>query len=336
MKLKLVFVGLIGVLVFFIGLFLGNNIMSGIALITALLFFAAHTISIPAYKSYAFTILIFAIIAAAMYFPAFFISYKEFEFKEMIVPLLMLVMFGMGCNLSANDFLLVLKEPKGVIVGLVCMYSVMPVMGFSLAHFSTLPPEIAAGIILVGCSPSGLASNIMAYISKANLALSLTLTAISTLLAPLFTPVLMQKLAGAYLDINILDMFWSISKIVIIPIVAGVIFNKIVKDGGSLVKRIMPIISKGGIIILIAITTSLGRESLLSVGLILIAVVIVHNLFGYTLGYYLARLMKLEKNSARTIAFEVGMQNTGLASGLAVEMGKVATTGLAPALFAHL
>lgn len=285
------------------------------------------------FSGFAFTFCIFAAVAASMFYPHAFTGIGNFEFKHLIVPLLMLIMFGMGTSMSADDFVRVAKMPKGVFIGLVCQFTIMPIVGFGLAVTSGLPAEIAVGIILVGCSPSGLASNVMAYISGANLALSLTLTAVSTLLAPFITPIYMSLLADQFVPIDAVAMFWSISKIVILPILAGLTFNHLLHGKFPLIDNAMPKISMLGIALIITIITAAGRDSLLSIGLILVAVVLIHNLLGYLLGYASAKIMGMDEASSRTIAFEVGMQNSGLASGIALEMSKVATMGLAPAVF---
>ncbi|UII80345.1 bile acid:sodium symporter family protein [Flagellimonas sp. CMM7] len=284
-------------------------------------------------KGLAFTILILAAIAASLFYPGFFVELGGFLLKRLIVPLLIIIMFGMGTSMSINDFVGVLKMPKGVLIGLLAQFTIMPFIGFGLTYVSGLPPEIAAGVILVGCSPSGLASNVMAYISGANLALSLTLTACATLLAPLMTPFLMKLLADQLVPIDFLGMLWSIMKIVIFPIIAGLLFHKLAHGRFKWLDRAMPIVSMMGIAIIITIITAAGRDSLLAMGMVLIAVVVAHNCCGYLLGYAGGRLFGLDKKSARTIAFEVGMQNAGLASGIALEMGKLATMGLAPAVF---
>lgn len=270
---------------------------------------------------------------AALAFPSLFTQVGSFSLTQLIIPLLMLIMFGMGTSLSISDFARVMSMPKKVGVGLLCQYTIMPLLGVSLAIASGLPAEIAAGIVLVGCSPGGLASNVMAYISGANLALSLTLTAFSTLLAPFLTPLLMSLLADQYIEINTVQMFWSISKIVILPVIAGLVFNHFLSQRLPWVNQLMPLVSMAGIVIVIAIITAAGRDSLLSIGFVLIAVVIVHNVAGILIGYFAAKLIKMSEADARAIAFEVGMQNSGLASGIAVSLGKVATLGLAPALF---
>jgi len=312
---------------------MGNGASAGIPII---LFFISLALAVRSYhhvKGLSFTILIFAAVAAAMYYPALFLEIGGFNLKGLIVPLLMIIMFGMGSSMSLNDFVGVVKMPKGVIIGILCQFTIMPLVGFGLATASNLPPEIAAGIILVGCSPSGLASNVMSFISKSNLALSLTLTAIATLLAPLFTPLLMKLLANQLVPINFVGMLMSILKIVIVPILLGLVFNHFFSGKFKWLDTAMPIVSMAGIAIIITIITAAGRDSLLTIGLTLILVVIIHNVLGYFLGYGVSRLFGLDPKSARTVAFEVGMQNSGLASGIALEMGRVATMGLAPAVF---
>lgn len=288
------------------------------------------------FKGFSFTVLIFAAVAASLFYPQYFTEIQGYKLSNLIVPLLIIIMFGMGTSIGIKDFVGVVKMPKGVLVGLIAQFTIMPFIGFGLAKASGLPPEIAAGIILVGCSPSGLASNVMAYISGANLALSLTLTAVATLLSPLLTPFFMQLLADELVPIDFVAMFWSIIKIVILPILAGLLFNHFAHGKIAWLDKIMPKISMAAIAIIITIITASGRDSLLSIGLVLIGVVFAHNLSGYLLGYYGSKLVGLDEKSSRTVAFEVGMQNAGLASGIALEMGRLATMGLAPAVFGPL
>ena len=284
-------------------------------------------------KGFSFTLLIFAAVAASLFYPKLFLQIGSFKLTGLIVPLLIIIMFGMGTSIGIKDFVGVVKMPKGVLVGLIAQFTIMPFIGFGLAKVSGLPPEIAAGIVLVGCSPGGLASNVMAYISGANLALSLTLTAVSTLLSPLLTPFFMQLLANELVPIDFLAMFWSIMKIVILPIAAGLLFNHFAHGKFTWLDKAMPKVSMAAIAIIITVITASGRDSLLSIGFILILVVIIHNFSGYLLGYYGSKLIGLDEKSSRTVAFEVGMQNSGLASGIALEMGRLATMGLAPAVF---
>ena len=301
-----------------------------------IIFFLSLAIAIRKHRifgGFSYTILIFAAVVASMYYPQYFSKIGNFDLKNLIVPLLMIIMFGMGTAMSLKDFQGVIKMPKGVLVGIVCQFTIMPFVGFGLASLFDFPPEIAAGIILVGSSPSGLASNVMAYISNANLALSLTLTAVATLLAPIFTPFMMKMLANELVPINFLAMLWSIIKIVILPIIAGLLFNRFAHGRFSWLDKAMPIVSMGGIAVIITIITAAGRDSLLTIGLTLVLVVVIHNTAGYFFGYWGSRIVGLDQRSARTVAFEVGMQNAGLASGIALEMGRVATMGLAPAVF---
>jgi len=287
-------------------------------------------------KGFTYSTMIFAAVTTALYYPDYFIELNGFKFTTLIIPLIQIIMFGMGTSMSVDDFVAVVKTPKAVFIGVGAQFIIMPLLGFTLANISGFEPEIAAGIILIGCSPSGLASNVMNYLAKANLALSITITSITTLLAPLVTPLLMKLLAGAFVEINMLNMMWDISKMIIIPIGAGLIFNKLLHGKSKWLDAAMPLVSMFGIGIIITIITAAGRNSLLEIGFVLIGLVLIHNLFGYTLGYWTGRLFKMNERDSRTIAIEVGMQNGGLASGIAKEMGKIATVGLAAAVFGPL
>lgn len=310
--------------------------LSGPVLISFFIVVVCFLKSTKRFADFSFTFVIFAAATAALYYPSLFTGLGDFQSKSLIVPLLMIIMFGMGTSMSIGDFTRVAKMPKGVIVGLICQFTIMPIVGVGLAIASGLPPEIAAGIILIGCSPSGLASNVMAYISGANLALSLTLTAVSTLIAPFLTPLYMSWFAGELVPIDSGAMFLSISKIVILPIVAGLIFNHLFHGRFDFIDRAMPKISMIAIAVIITIITAVGRDNLLSIGGTLVVVVLIHNILGYVFGYTGAKLLGMDDPSSRTIAFEVGMQNSGLASGIALEMGRVASMGLAPAVFGPL
>ena len=194
------------------------------------LFFVSLAISFhghPKLKKFAYTIWIFAAVTVSMNYPQLFRQIGDFDLKKTIVPLLQIIMFGMGSQLSIKNFADVIRMPRGVIIGIICQFTIMPIVGVSIAKAFGFPPEIAAGIILVGSSPSGLASNVMSFIARANLALSVTLTAVATMLAPLMTPLLMKLLAGQYVPIDFWGMMLSIVNIVILPIVAGLIFNAI-------------------------------------------------------------------------------------------------------------
>ncbi|MCU4173806.1 bile acid:sodium symporter family protein [Carboxylicivirga sp. N1Y90] len=375
--------------------------LAPIFLISGIIGLAIFTNKIKFWGGFSFSLWILGAVVASLSYPEYFLSIGDFKTELLIVPLLQLIMFGMGSQMSLNDFAGVIKMPKGVLIGVVCQFTIMPVIGFSIAYIFKFPPEIAAGIILVGSSPSGMASNVMSFIAKANLALSVTLTAFATLLSPLMTPLMMKIFASEMVTINFLDMMAGIFNMVILPICAGLIFNlfafgdntrktKIIqllayfaiiviknilnsvggdsvmyyeffkgvlfdglnfivlpiivalafknfmKEGRETLNKILSFTSMFGIAVIIVVITAAGRDSLLEVGLMLILACLLHNTLGYGLGYSLSRLFGLKEQDCRTIALEVGMQNGGLASGLALQMGKVATVGLAPAVFGPL
>lgn len=287
-------------------------------------------------KGLSFTVIIFAAVTLAMFHPGYFLQWGDFKLSDLIIPLIQLLMFGMGASMSVNDFAAVVKSPKGVMIGVLSQFTIMPLLGFTLASLTNFPAEIAAGIVLIGCSPSGLASNVMSYLAKANLALSITITSITTLIAPFVTPFLMKLFAGALIEIDVMKMMWDIFKMIIIPIGAGLIFNKLLSGKSKWLDEAMPYVSMFSIAFIITIITAAGRESLLRIGALLIGVAIIHNMLGYLLGYWSGRLFKMPERDCRTIAIEVGMQNAGLASGIAKEMGKIATVGLAAAVFGPL
>ena len=295
------------------------------------LFSRKETSSGLSFPTYVLAIAIFA-----LSHPEYLTRWASMDTSILIVPLLQIIMFGVGTEMSLGDFKGVIRMPKGVLIGIACQFSVMPLLGFGIASLFGFPAEIAAGIILLGSSPSGLASNVMSYLAKANLALSVTMTAFATLLAPIITPFLMQLLAGQLIEVNFLAMMWSIIQIVIIPIGIGLLFNHSIKGKISWLDKLMPVLSMGGIVLIIGIITANGRDSLLDIGALLILACIIHNAFGYILGYFVAKASGMDESSCRTIALEVGMQNSGLASGIAVQMGKIATLGLAPAVFGPL
>ena len=284
-------------------------------------------------KGLSYTVMIIGVVSFAMYHPQYFKTIGNFKLSALIIPLLQIIMFGMGTELSLKDFVNVVRMPKGIIVGVVFHYLIMPLLGFAIANLFQFPNEIAAGIILVGCCPSGLASNVMSYLARANLALSVSVTTISTLLAPFLTPLLLQWLGGSFVQIDFWGMVWDITKIVIIPIVAGLAFHYLMRGKYNWLDKIMPLLSMAGIACILAIMVAAGRDNLLKVGALLLVATFLHNVAGFFLGYWSARLLNFHERDCRTIALEVGMQNAGLATGLALTMGKIATVGLAPAIF---
>lgn len=351
------------------------------------------------FQGYQFTAWILAVVTLAMLYPAQILHVGNFDMRNKWVMLIaiQLVMFGMGTQMSLHDFAGVVKSPRGVFVGIICHFSVMPLVGLALTKIFHFPPEIAAGIILIGSCSSGLASNVMAYIARSNLALSVTVTAVTTMMAPVMTPFWMKVLAGEMVAVSYLNMMVEIVKIVLVPIGAALIHDFLKRasppgrhavwgiaaaaaawlmflifGGWDMVKanvsgdswrtmiclggfllsafligglyhvltlrlgwldRFMPTLAIGGILYVTAMTTAAGRDNLLKIGAMLFVASILHNLAGYCFGYYLSRAAGLDKYSARSIAFEVGLQNGGMASGLANAMGKLGTVGLAAAIF---
>ena len=378
----------------------GNGASAGPLVVGCLVCLAIGFRGFAPTKPLAFTAWLFTAVAASLYYPQFFGSWGGVKSSLLIVPLMQIIMFGMGSHMSLNDFAGIIKMPKGVFIGVVVHYMIMPMTAFCISRIFSFPPEITAGIILIGCVPSGLASNVMCYISRANVPLGITIGAVSTLLAPFVTPVLMKYIAGQYIEISVWNMMFDILNMIILPLIAGFIFKmfynaeetkksmavqlpvyfviialtgllpllskqaafgaiawsvarsawwffvlpmagaailrRVLKGDQTLIKKILSSFSMIGIAVIITVTTAAGRESLLAMGALLIFTSFLHNITGYVLGYGSARLFRMSEQDCRTIAFECGMQNAGMASGLAMQMGKIATVGLAPAVFSPL
>ena len=216
------------------------------------------------------------------------------------------------------------------------LFLIMALVAFSLAKLFGLSREVSGGVILVDCMRGVTASNVMSYLAKANVRLSVTMTSVSTLLSPLMMPELMYWLGKEFIEVDFLAMFLDIVKMVILPVCAGLVVNHFLACRLRWLIRLMPLVSMLGIALIILIVTAAGRNSLLNVGLLLLLALICHMAMGTLLGYGCGRLFKLPERDCRTIALEVGMQNSGLASGFAMQMGKLATVGLAPAVFSPL
>jgi BASS family bile acid:Na+ symporter len=353
----------------------------------------------PALRSFTFTAWVVTFVTAAMVWPRAFDTWWSYDLKNLVVPLVQIIMFGMGTKLSGADFLRVFAMPWPVFIGVTFHYGVMPLSGFALAKLFGFPPEVAAGVILIGSVSSGAASNLIAYLSGGNVALAVTITACSTLLSPLMTPFLMKTLAGRLVPIDFFKMVLEILNMVIVPVLSGLVANRILysdrgfsRDGRQLaaiallslliavgiggipsvtlgraaavqsgtvvglallgavalaklclsvlagrpntwMDRVLPLVSMVGICLIIGIITVRSREKLLTVGGTLILAAMLHNTVGYLLGYWLARGIGLDEITCRTIAIEVGMQNGGMASGLAMGVLNSADAALAPAIF---
>jgi bile acid:Na+ symporter, BASS family len=280
-----------------------------------------------------FTFMVFAFAAAALTFPAAFISWGSFELKNSIAPLVQLILFGMGMTLTFDDFKRVLKMPKAVIVGFSLQYTIMPVVGFLCARTFGLEAEVAAGLILIGSCPGGVASNVIAYLANANVPLSVTMTACSTLLSPLMTPLAMKLLAGTFVPIAFMPMFISIIKMIIVPLVLGLLIHRYLPKLAKELVKVLPFLAMLSICLIIAVTIALSRDDLLKVGLTLFAASACHNALGLALGYNAARLCKLDKRDSRTVALEVGLQNGGMATGLAFNVLESVKAAMASATF---
>lgn len=311
----------------------GLNV-TGIFVIAALVCLAIGGLGKPAIKPLAFTIWVIVAVAIGMFFPEYFRQIGDFKMTKLIVPLIQLIMFSMGTEMSLKDFESVFKTPKAVLIGLVCHFTIMPLVGVTLATSFGFEPEIAAGIVLMGCVPSGVTSNVLAFIAKANLPLSVTIATVSTLIAPLATPFLMKMLAGQFVEINYVAMMLHVTEIIIVPILLGLAVNKLIRNQGQWIKSSMPILSMYGVFLVVLLIVASGRDALLNIGPLLFVASMIHHSLGYFLGYWSGKLLKLDEATCRTISLEVGMQNAGLASGIALQMGKVATVGLASAIAA--
>jgi len=288
---------------------------------------------LPNLHGFGFTISVALAVAASMTWPGLFSRWGTFETKALIVPLIQLIMFGMGTTLSMGDFTRVLRMPWPVFVGMALQFGVMPFVGWALASTLGFPPLVAAGVVLVGACPGGVASNVITYLAGGNVALSVTMTACSTLLSPLMTPTMMKLLAGQFVPVDFWKMMLDILYMIVLPIALGLVVNRLLHGRAEWIKKSLPFVSMAGICLIIAIITSLSRDSLLAVAPLLFLAVVVHNAVGYVLGYGGARLLGLPERDARTVAIEVGLQNAGMASGLAISALKSTDAGLAPAIF---
>ena len=262
-------------------------------------------------NTFAIWVILFAILA-------FFIPDGFTWIAPHISLLLGIIMFGMGLTLSLDDFKGIVKAPKSVFIGVLAQYSIMPLLAFGLATLFQLPPEVAVGVILVGCCPGGTASNVMTFLAKGNTALSVTITAVSTILAPVLTPTLTLLFASKWLPVSAGDMFLSIVQIVLIPIVLGVIVRLLFQKQVDKSVKVLPLVSVVGIVAVASAVVAVNKESIATTGLLIFSVVILHNVLGLLVGYLLAKILRLDFQDQKAISIEVGMQNSGLGSALAL------------------
>ncbi len=231
--------------------------------------------------------------------------------------LLGMVMFGMGLTININDFKIVFSRPRDIIIGCIAQFTIMPSLAWCLAKLFNLPPELAIGVILVGCCPGGTSSNVITYLAGGDLPLSVGFTSISTLLAPLLTPLLTWMLAGTYVNVSIWSMFISIISVVILPIFLGFIVKYYFRDLSIKIADYLPAFSTIAITLIVAAVVSSNSSSLRTSGMLIILVVVCHNILGYATGFLLGKILKLAYPKRIAICVEVGMQNSGLACSLA-------------------
>lgn len=261
-------------------------------------------------KTFAIWVIISAVIATQ--FP------ETFKLLTPAIPYLLgIVMLGMGLTMTFKDFSEVTRNPKGVIIGVIAQFLVMPTLAFLLAKLFQLPPDLAIGVILVGACPGGTSSNVMTFLAKGNTALSIACTTISTLLAPVFTPIVFYLFASQWLDVNATSMFISVLKIVLLPIFIGLLIRSIFKQKIAQFSQTMPLISVIAIVLIVCAVVATSKDRIIESGLLIFSIVALHNALGYAIGYGISRLFKLPDADSRAVSIEVGMQNSGLGAALA-------------------
>ena len=250
---------------------------------------------------------------AALAFPEVFSRLKP----TVINPLLGVIMFGMGLTLQADDFRVVFSRPKDIITGCLAQFTVMPLLAWLLAKVFALDEALTVGVVLVGCCPGGTASNVITYLAKGDLALSVGMTGVSTLLAPVLTPLLVLLLAGKTVTVDVVGMLLSILWVVILPIAAGLLVKRLWPRQTTVATDYLPALSTLAICAIVLIVIAANATKLMSSGLIVILVVMLHNIGGLAVGYAIGALLGMSAAKRKAVSIEVGMQNSGLASSLA-------------------
>jgi len=266
--------------------------------------------------------------------PALFTwRWRGFEPRQAIVPLVQATMLGMGMTLTLADFHRVALMPQAVAIGIVCQFGIMPLTGFVCSRLFSLPPEVATGLVLVGACPGGVTSNVITYLARANVALSVTMTACSTAISPLATPAFMSLLADRSVPLDTVGMLFSIVWMILLPVAAGLAVNMLIRPLARRCAAMLPVVAMISVCLIIAITVALARDDLVACGTALVAAAVCHNAVGFALGYWVARAARLSVGDARTVAIEVGIQNGGMATGLALNVLKSPATALPAAVF---
>lgn len=259
------------------------------------------------------SVIVLVVAAVSLFFP----KSVSFIKTTYVNYLLMTAMFCMGITLKVEDFKVLFTRPKDIAIGAIAQFTIMPLLAFLLSLAFRLPPELAIGVILVGTCPGGISSNVITYLAKGDVPLSVGMTSVSTILAPLATPLLTLLYAGEKIDVNAVSMFISILQVVILPIALGFVINKFFHKFVEHFKDVLPLISVVAVVAIVAAVVSANSQRLMQVGHLVVIVIIIHNTLGYMLGYFLGKVCKFNNAKCKTISIEVGMQNAGLASSLA-------------------
>jgi len=259
-----------------------------------------------------FSLWVILMACVGFFAPQLFVAYKSW-----ISPLLGIVMFGMGLTLTAADFREVFRRPRDVAIGVVGHYLIMPGIAYALAVGLDLPPDIAIGVILVGCCPSGTASNVMTFLAKGDVALGVSIASVSTLIAPLATPAFVSLLAGKWMSIRTESLFMDIVQVVIIPIALGLLARTLFRKQADASVKALPLISTIVIVFIIAIIVALNQAKLMTNGLLILTAVVLHNMLGFALGYLFAKAFGMNLARRKAVTLETGMQNSGLGAALA-------------------
>lgn len=258
-------------------------------------------------------IIVLFVAVVALFLPPSFAWIKPSSISWMLG----IVMCGMGLNMRFSDFKIVFSHPKDVLIGCAAQFTIMPLIAYFLVKIFSLPPELAIGVILVGCCPGGTASNVITFLAKGDLAMSVGMTGVSTILAPFLTPLLTFLLAGESVDVDVTGMLMSIVEVVFVPIAIGFLINRYCKRLSEAIIPYLPAVSTLAIAAIVGCIISANSARILSSSLVVIAVVILHNILGFGVGFCVARLLHLTKPRQSAVAIEVGMQNSGLAVSLA-------------------
>ena len=258
-------------------------------------------------------VIVLAVAALALFVPGSCLWIRT----SWINYLLMLVMFGMGLTLRPEDFVIVFKQPKNIVTGCLAQFTIMPLLAFGLGRAFGLEEGLLAGVILVGTCPGGTASNVMTYLSGGDVPLSVGMTSVNTLLSPVLTPAITYLLLRTTVRVDAAGMFFSIIRVVIVPILLGLIINRIAGEHKERVSELLPLVSVAAITLIVAAVVSHNSERIFQTGAVVFIVVILHNILGYAAGFLLGLTLKLPAEKKKALAIEIGMQNSGLASSLA-------------------